>query len=61
MGGGLLGVRDTKGKDGVSAFEEFSLMREMNMRSCNYECNVINATMPVCGRDVSEIKCSAFF
>lgn len=39
MGIGLLGVRDTKVKDGVSALEEFGLMREMNMQNCNYECN----------------------
>lgn len=48
MGGGLLGVRDTKVKDGISALEEFSRMREMNMRSCNYECNGIDVTMQVC-------------
>lgn len=27
----MLGVRDTKVKDGVSVPEEFSLMREMNV------------------------------
>lgn len=33
---------------GVSAPEEFSLMREVNVRSGSYECNVINATVQVC-------------